>query len=125
MRIYTVHLPPSGDQPLLVKEGFCWPAFLFTVLWALWHRMWGTAALLFVVGTALDALVEGLGLAAPAQAAVGLAYLVVVGYLANDLRRRSLWRRGYLEAGVVAGPSREAAELRFLDLAGAAKGGTP
>ena len=54
MRVYTVHILPGADAledaPLLVREGFCWPAAIFTVFWALWHRMWLVAGLLFIAG---------------------------------------------------------------------------
>ena len=44
MRVYTVHmrrpaLDPDADFRL-VKEGFSWPAFFFSFLWALWSRLW-------------------------------------------------------------------------------------
>ena len=50
MRVYTVHFRPGSLTPdrdtTLVKEGICWPAFLFTFFWALWHRLWLVAALI-------------------------------------------------------------------------------
>ena len=63
MRIYTVHLPAAaGDTgedraaaAVLVKEGFCWPAFFFAPLWALWHRLWLFFALVLAGGWAVTA----------------------------------------------------------------------
>ena len=53
MRVYTVHLRRHGLMPerdlVLVREGFSWWAFLFTSLWALWHRMWWEALGLFAI----------------------------------------------------------------------------
>ena len=120
MRIYTVHSPPRfadpDAEPQLVKEGFCWPAAYFTVLWALCHRMWVAAALLaasVAIGFAVFSL---LGLDPLSRIAVTLGFFVFVGFRANDWRRRALARRDYEEEGVVAAPRAEAALRRFIDL---------
>lgn len=57
MRSYTLHLPADArpgesvelDRAVLVRDGFSWPAFAFTVLWFLFHRLW-IAALVVLVG---------------------------------------------------------------------------
>ncbi len=120
MRVYTVHSPPRfadpDAEPQLVKEGFCWPAAYFTVLWALCHRMWVAAALLaasVAIGFAVFSL---LGLDPLSRIAVAFGFFVFVGFSANDWRRRALARRDYEEAGVVAAPRAEAALRRFIDL---------
>ena len=42
--IYTAHVRGRGREPtsdvVLVKDGFSWPAFFFSLIWALWHRLW-------------------------------------------------------------------------------------
>ena len=55
MTIFTVLEPPDGnpERVAFVREGFSWSALLLTVLWAVWHRMWVVAALLFALTTAL------------------------------------------------------------------------
>ena len=121
MRFYTVHLGPApgasgGEREVaLVKEGFCWPAFFFTALWALYQRMWAAAAGLFLATTALGMVIEALALDRASEAVITLGYLVLVGFSANDWRRRALARRGLAEAGVVAGGGLAAAEHRVLE----------
>ncbi len=118
MAVYTVHRR-AGDgaeeDTKLVAEGFCWPAFLFTVLWALWHRLWLAALLFLALGAALDLAFAALGASDAARAVLTLTYMVLIGYSANDLRRRGLARRGYRPLGPVTGTSREAAEQRLLE----------
>ncbi len=120
MRVYTVHSPPRfadpDAEPQLVKEGFCWPAMYLTVLWAVWHRMWVAAAILFAAGAAIGFAIVALGPDPLSRAAVTLGFLVLVGFHANDWRRRALARRDYEEEGVVAAPRAEAALRRFIDL---------
>ncbi len=68
-----LHAPPAGrcaaaesiglERALLVRDGFSWPAFAFSVLWFLYHRLW-IAALVVLAGLmALAGLGHALGTA--------------------------------------------------------------
>jgi hypothetical protein len=118
MRVYTVHVPPYSHRDrdaILVKEGFCWPAFVFGILWALLHRLWlaalGIAVVLVIVGAAMDAF----GLDALVQSIVSVAIAFLIGSHGNDWRRRKLARLGYRDAGVVAAHNLDEALRRYLD----------
>ena len=120
MRIYTVHSLPRADAlerpPILLREGFSWPAALLTGLWALWHGLWLAALLIFVAGAAVLA---ALGFAGANDAAVTVAMLgfaLIVGFGANDWRRARLARQGYRLEGVVAATGFDAALRRWFDL---------
>lgn len=119
MRVYTVHLRRQGLDPdrdiMLVKEGFCWPALLFSILWALWCRLWWVALGLLVVEVALSGAVALLGLAPLSEVAISLGFAVIVGFGANDLKRWTLRRQGFVEVAVVVADDRDAAERRFYD----------
>jgi len=121
MRIYTVHIAPGAGangreaRVTFVKEGFCWPAFFFNWVWALFKGMWITALLLFVASMAVGAAVETLHLSEQARSAASFAYFIVTGLFANDLLRWELTRRGYREAGVVAARNLAAAEQRAFE----------
>ncbi len=122
MLIYTVHTRPwsaTGD-PVLVKEGFFWPAALFTVFWALWHGMWVAALVIFVLIAALGAGLALVGADPVSNAVIQVGIQAVLGIVGNDLRRRNFARRGLVEAGVVAGRRRDDAEFRYF----AARAGT-
>ena len=120
MRVYTVHLRRQGLDPdrdiVLVKEGFCWPALFFSLLWALWCRLWWVALGLLVVEVMLSGAVALLGLDPLSEIAMSLGCAVIVGYVANDLKRWTLRRRGFVEVAVVVADGRDAAERRFYDL---------
>jgi hypothetical protein len=125
MRIYTVHLGPRsgpyaeavGARDLIaVKEGFSWPAFFFTALWALWHRMWLVAIAMVLVPAVIDTAT--LHLDEVVRGLIDFTILVVIGMFANDWRRRDLARRGYEDVGVVAARGLDAAELRAAEKLG-------
>ena len=117
-RLYTVHLRAWSNEAdrdaVFVREGFSWGAFVFSVAWALWHRLW-VAALLIAGALAAVALAdEFLELGFILPEAISLAVSVWVGFEGNDWRRESLKRRGYAEAGIVTATSLAEAEHRFF-----------
>jgi hypothetical protein len=118
MRLYTVHLGrhrlDAEPDLVLIKEGFCWPALFFTAFWALWHRMWLVAVALFVVNGVLSGLAHVLGLDPVSAAAVSAGFAAIVGFVANDLRRWSLERRGFIFSEVVSGADRDTAARNYL-----------
>lgn len=116
MRIYTVHYRPAAidDDVVLVKEGFCWPAFLLAVPWALWHRLWVVALWLAAFMAVIGAAGAVLHLNPVADTALSLGAALIVGFTANDLRRWTLARRGFSDEGVVVGDGEDSALRRFL-----------
>ena len=123
MRVYTAHLHPRrresggiGDRDVvLVKEGFCWPALFFSVIWALWNGLWLVALLFLLLELALSFLFDLLLIGAPTQIALSLVLAIAIGFFANDLRRWTLARRGFRDAGVVVERDLIAAERRFFE----------
>ena len=123
MRIYSVHIQRTGHNKgrdpdrglVLVKEGFSWPAFLFSGLWALWHRMWLWATIIIAANVALNLVLQHLGGDSVTQGIISFGIAVIIGMIANDLRRRSLAYKDYREFGVVAADNLPAAECRFFD----------
>ena len=98
MQVYTVHYRPgpgSLDPDLvLIKEGFCWPAFLLNALWALWHRLW-IAAIVFLGAGALLELGSSFFELDPASGlACSLGLGVMIGFVANRLAPRGATKAG-------------------------------
>ncbi|MGQ0662632.1 MAG: DUF2628 domain-containing protein [Pseudomonadota bacterium] len=117
-RVFTVHHRPGGPEAwreaVFVKEGFCWPAALLSLLWALHQRLWFAALGIAASAIGLALMADAAGLDAASEATLGFAWALLIGYEANDWRRRALNRRGFLEAGVVAAPDLAEAERRFF-----------
>lgn len=118
MRVYTVHVPPFSHResdPVLIKEGFSWLAFLFGPLWMLSHRLWLATVALVAVMVALGVAMDAFGLSQAPQAIVSLVISVFVGAHGNDMRRHALSRRGYRDGGVVAARNMDEALHRYVD----------
>jgi len=117
-RIYTVHVrqwsASTDREAVFVREAFSWGAFFFSVLWALRYRMWLTAIFLFAVSVALSLASDLLQVDPITESALGVALALIIGWEANDWRRRSLARRGYVTAAVIAAENLLEAERRFF-----------
>lgn len=117
MTVYSVHVRDTGLKPnlALVKDGFSWPAAIFGFIWALVVGAWDVALVLLAVQLVAGAAVPVLIGDATAQTVVQLGVSVVIGLIANELRRWSLDRRGLFEDAVVTAHDKEEAERRYLD----------
>jgi hypothetical protein len=128
MRFYTIHAPRrlgnitgAGIEAAIaetraVKEGFSWPAFVFSWVWALWHRLWLVAAAIFAAEFVAGLICGFVGIGAVMSWVIWLGMGLVVGWLANDLRRDHLERRGLADLGVViAGSGEDAIERYFTE----------
>lgn len=117
-RIYSVHVrawsAAADREAVFIREGFSWGAFFFSILWALYHRLWLGALVILALSAAVSLGTDLLAIDPVTDAAIGLAVSLVIGWEANDWWRRSLERRGYQNAALIAAASRLEAERRFF-----------
>lgn len=118
MRVYSVEMRPAaaGDPDVaLVKEGFSWAAFFFGPLWFLWHRLW-VALILYIATNALIGIAMTVFEANELQQLfIVLAFTLLVGWHANDFRRWTLRRHGYVCRDIVAAHDLDEAERRLFE----------
>lgn len=120
MMVFTVHEPAGAsvrglaeaDRVVFVKDGFCWPALFVPILWLIYRRLWLPLVAYIVLVAALNLVGERMN--ATLAAAAGLAFAVLFAFLANDLRRWQLARRGYVLRAVASGRDIEECELKFF-----------
>ena len=124
MSVYTVHIPPStakrsGSGPerfVFVRDGFSFWAFVLAPLWMLWHRLWLVFLGYCVLAIALQAGLRAIGASFGVRLTAGALLALLVGLEAATLRRFTLARRGWTNAGIVVGDDIESAEQRFFDI---------
>jgi hypothetical protein len=122
MSIYTVHEPPlraaetmpDPDRFAFVRDGFSVWAFLFAILWMLWHRLWLVLLAYVVVVVGIESALRYAGFSGLVLAIVAVFISLLVGIESGTLRRFALARRGWKNVGVVSGSDLEEAERRFF-----------
>ncbi len=113
--VYAREGDTSGEDVRLVREGFCFWAFLLHVLWLAYNRQWLGLLLFVPLYGCLIALGSSGMLPTPAIAALQLALQLWLGCVAHDLERMQLERYRYQLRDVVIAPSSLLAEQRYLD----------
>lgn len=117
--IYTVHensaLAEPSERIVLVREGYAFWAFVFHLLWLLYHRCWRISALVAVLLVAIVKLGAMAGLSPLAVMVMQFGLQFWLGGVAQDCRRASLRRSGYDEIAVVCAESELLAERRYFD----------
>jgi len=113
MKTFDVYKHPTQGYQA-VKQGFGWPAFIFTVIWALVKKMWGLGFaflgvifLLTLVETAFEQ--EGSQGGVLVMLLAQLAFYIVVGVKGNDWRRGNLVKRGFERLNTVEAETLDAA----------------
>jgi hypothetical protein len=123
MSVYTVYEPPlraahalaDPQRFIFVRDGFYFWAFLLGPFWMIRHRLWLVLALYLVISIGIDVGLRAIGGSSGAILLVGFLISLLVGFEAGTLRRFTLQRRGWRNAGTVSGGRLEEAELRFFD----------
>lgn len=117
MKSYTVYTKMgrhSPDEILFIREGFSWAAFLFNFFWALYHRLWLAASLIFLFNLAISVLEVQHVLSSEQIFIINVIFLIFVGIQGNDIRRHALIKRGYILTDIVCSDSEESAKHRFF-----------
>jgi hypothetical protein len=113
-KFYTVHFSPFGRGPdrdaRFVKDGFSWAAVVFGPFWAFYHRLWFVGLMLLAALATLALVGEYFRLAPVADAALGLAISLLIGFEGPDLLRKRLAGSGMPERGLASGRSLAEAE---------------
>lgn len=119
MTSYVIMEPPPGAgrqvsrDPVFVRDGFAFLAFLVPFIWLLWHRLWIEAALALGVSLLLGGLGE-YGGAGPLASLLSILVSIYVGLEGAALRIAALRRHGWREAAVVEADSMADAEIRYF-----------
>ncbi|WP_417667875.1 DUF2628 domain-containing protein [Roseibium sp.] len=104
--------PHEADRLVFIPDRFSWGAFVITIVWLLWNRMWLVLLGYLAATLTLELAAAFAGGIAPAIAA--LAVSVLFGFEGNGLRRWTLERKGWRLMGLACGADQTEAELRFF-----------
>ncbi len=130
MKLYTLYVPaiePGGVLPnsgrlhrqmaniVPIKEGFCWPAFFFSLFWSLWHRLWLLTLGLVAAQLVISVLVFQSGANEVVTIVVSCGISLMLGFMGNDFRRSKLEWNGFTERGILLDRTAEAAVRQYLE----------
>ena len=122
MAVYTVHEPlprkneasADPDRFAFVRDGFYFWAFVLGPVWMLWRRLWLVTLIYFALAIGTQVGLWAIGAHEAVRVVVWFLLSLLIGFEAGTLRRWTLTRRGWKNAGVVVGDDVETAERRFF-----------
>jgi hypothetical protein len=123
MSVYTVHAPPgygadvrvTPDRFVFVRDGFHFWAFVLSIVWLAWHRLWLALVGYVVLMVALEIAFSVMGIGSGARFVMMFIVAVLIGLEAASLWRWTLRRRKWRQVDVVVADNQDAAERRFFD----------
>ncbi len=123
---YSVYVKESAENPLekavFVREGFSFWAFILTLFWAAYYRIWPLCGIIMAVLALLYALSTQGVISEEQLEVLRVAFYAWVGFEAPDWRGYALKRQGYVLYDVTCAGNIKEAGLRFFTAAQAGQG---
>ena len=105
----------ATDKFTFVRDGFHFWAFVLSVAWLAWHRLWLALIGWIVVIAAIDFAMTALGAGHIAVFLTNVLLSLLLGFEAASLQRWTLSRRNWHQLDIVVADDEESAERRFFD----------
>jgi hypothetical protein len=119
MKLYNSYLKKSqtgsAEDLILIKNGFSYPAFFFTPLWIIHHKMWKELFALIFIFLAFHLLHQQTLLNNGDILSVYFSLALMIGVNANYWYSELLSNDNYQFMGCIFGKSSEAAKVKFID----------
>jgi hypothetical protein len=114
MKTYKIFSNPQGNHKA-IKQGWSWPGFFFTAIWAAFKRMWwlaiGTFLLIGIIGSVFDQMETEVGFI---PFIVNLLLFIVYGINGNKWWEKKLISHGYDYQDTINAGNHEAAIALWL-----------
>ena len=118
MKLYSALIKKNKEGKIqdvtLLKEGFSLWAFLFSIFWFLYHKMWKESGALFVVSIALSVFEESKMIDGSGKLMIEVMLGLVIACNANYWLLGALQKKGYEFKGLVFGSDLINAKMRFI-----------
>jgi hypothetical protein len=119
LKTYAVYLKPGAEHPLesavFVKEGFSLWVYVFSIFWAVYHQLWFLVAVILGFYFTANAMLKTGMIDLNFRMLLEFGFLIWISFSANDVRGRTLMKRGHILLDVVVARSEEEARQRLFD----------
>ena len=119
MKLFNIYLKKSDNQTIedlvVIKDGFSFPAFWFSIFWFLQHRMWKECLGLVLISSIFISVLHNKGWFGSFDTLIIVSgFLLIVGLNANYWYEQHLLAQQYQFVGCVFGENKDEAKLRFI-----------
>jgi len=116
MKQFKIYADPQRSYEA-VKQGWSWPAFFFSCIWAMLKKMWVLGVSVFIGFLVFGFMVGASGAGAAGDALVNIVSVVaniIFGINGNKWRENNLLKRGYEAKETVRAANKEDAIAIFV-----------
>lgn len=117
MKQFKVFKHPDGSLEA-VKQGWSWPGFLFSGIWAIVKKLWFISAVFFAGFMGFSLFLAILGVPEEAIGVIinlcSLVLCVLFGINGNRWREQNLCQRGYDEVDLISAANPEGALALYI-----------
>jgi hypothetical protein len=118
MKLYESYLKESKegaiDDLIMVKNGFCYPAFFFNFVWFLYKGMLKWSLVVLAVNILISILFKDLAANFYSSLVVSTSVSFGIALNANYVYSEYLQKKGYKLKGCIFGKNKEDAEIKFI-----------
>jgi Protein of unknown function (DUF2628) len=115
VKVYSIYANPGEpESAIAVKDGFSWFAFFLAPLWALYHRMWVAAILLFLINAAFMGLADAKIANPEIWSVMHMIVMLICGFEGNGWLEKNLVKRGFELKDIIMSPDAFRAKYKFL-----------
>lgn len=121
MKQYKIFKHPSGTSEA-VKQGWSWPAFFFSFIWAMVKKQWALGVSVLIGLLVFGFIVGAAGGDEGGGALINIVSIIIniiFGINGNSWRERNLISRGYEQVDTVTAANPEGAIALYLKTANA------
>ena len=120
MKLYAIYTKKnqrksSKDDFVAIKEGFLFKAFIFNIVWMLYHKLWRESSIVIGCFAVLIILSNKNLINTAPYFALKLGILLFIGMNAKDWYQKALLKRGYKLLSYSFGKNEEEAHLRVAE----------
>lgn len=116
MNIYVIYANSKQNNNknennfVILKEGFSWSAALFSIFWAIYHKMW-----LLVIAIIITTMIVNVVNIQWLMFISKFTIMLLFGFLATDIREMKLKYKNYQLRDIIIAKTEIEAELKFLE----------
>ncbi|MEQ9116495.1 MAG: DUF2628 domain-containing protein [Rickettsiales bacterium] len=108
-------LTKKDEQDIVLKDGFNFYCFFFSLFWALYKGLWSLAAIFFIIYIGSLYLSHNALLNFPYIFGIKIFINLVAAFYANDLEKNRLIADGYSFSAITVASDKELSYQRYLD----------
>lgn len=122
MKSYAVYAPTNPnltpqqvtEQTVFVPQGFCWPAFFFSIIWLIYRKQLLALVVYIAAVVLFTTMGQIMNISDSAHMLMSLTLQLWLGFEARNLQMSALERKGLVRVDTVFAPQRDVAEYQFF-----------